>query len=389
MSPRNKVKLLAVATHLLPARGWGGVAVTARTFFELLAARGQADLSVVTSDACREKGHIKHNDLAFVENVCLYSASKMDKSAFSWSAMPLILQQIHRADFVYSSGIMTWPTTLAVVGACLYRRPFAFHAHGGLLEDRLRELKSKPFKWLLFKRIILPLLKKARFLNCSSEFEAANARKLFSKTILITPNYQTISSIPLIEASQTPSKALRLTFVGRLHKDKGIHRFSSIWKSFARDGDLLQVIGGHDNEYGRKVIDEFGSDTRFSFLGERNRAEVFQLIGESDALVLPSGLEGTLRENFGNVVPEALAVGRPVLISSRLAWRDLEERGVGFFLPDNDREIVTLLQTLREAAKPLANPTVCRRYAMNFDAEASGVEIDRFLDLVDQHTRDT
>ncbi|UPJ26022.1 glycosyltransferase family 4 protein [Bradyrhizobium sp. CW1] len=387
MSREKKIRLLAVATHLLPARGWGGVAVTARTFFELLASRGQAELNVVTSDACREKGHISHDDLHFADYVELYCASNLDKSAFSWAAVPAILRQIRRADFVYSAGIMTWPTTLAAIGAYLCRRPFAFHAHGGLLEDRLRELKSKHLKWLLFKGAILPFLKRACFLNCSSEFEATNARRIFQKTILITPNYQDISSIPLIGAQETRTKELRLTFVGRLHKDKGIHRFSSIWKSFARNGDLLQVIGGHDDEYGRTLIGEFGNDPRFSFLGERSRSEVFQLIGSSDALVLPSGLEGTLRENFGNVVPEALAVGRPVLISSRLAWRDLEERGVGFYLPENDHEIVDTLATLRESAKPLADPTSCREYAMSFDRKASGSEIDRFLSLVEQNTR--
>ncbi|RXH30982.1 hypothetical protein XH99_11350 [Bradyrhizobium nanningense] len=282
---------------------------------------------------------------------------------------------------------MTWPTTLAAIGAWLFQKPFAFHAHGGLLEDRLVELKSKHLKWLLFRYAILPFLKRACFLNCSSEFEAENVRKVLNKPILITPNYQDISSIPQIPPAGAHSKNLRLTFVGRLHKDKGIYRFSRIWKSFAGEGDVLQIIGGQDDRYGRALVEEFRDDPRFVFFGERDRATTFQIVGRSDALVLPSGLEGTLRENFGNVVPEALAVGRPVLISQRLAWRDLETQGIGFFLPENDSEIVALLSNLRNSDKPLAPPSACRNYAMNFDSAGSASEISRFLDLAETFAR--
>ncbi len=385
MSIEPQIKLLTVATHLLPARGWGGVAVTARAFFELLAANPRTKLSIVVSDACREKGHIGRSDVDFVHRVSLYSSDAKGKNGFGWAAIPLIIRRIHQSDFVYSAGIMTWPTTLAAIWSVLLRRPFAFHAHGGLLEDRLAELKTKRLKWLLFQHVILPFLTRACFLNCSSEFEAENVQKLFKGPVIITPNYQNISSIPYEEFIPSRRETLCLTFVGRLHQDKGIRRFSTIWRSFARDGDVLQIIGGHDDDYGRKLVAEFSDDPRFVFLGECSRTEVFRLVASSDALVLPSGLEGTLRENFGNVVPEALAVGRPIIISARLAWRDIEDRGVGFFLPSRDVEIKALLEKLRNAPKPLADPRKCRDYAMRFDATSASSEIIRFVHLVEKH----
>jgi len=47
-----------------------------------------------------------------------------------------------------------------------------------------------------------------------------------------------------------------------------------------------------------------------------------ELLATSNFLVLPSGLEeaGGMRENFGNVVAEAMASGRPVLVARGLAW---------------------------------------------------------------------
>lgn len=381
----KRTKLLVVATHLLPARGWGGVAVTARTFFELLAAAPDVKLSIIASDACREKGHITRSDLDFADDVSLYSSNAKGKNGFGWIAIPMLIQGIRRSEFVYSAGIMTWPTTLAAIGAFLLRRPFAFHAHGGLLEDRLAELQGKRLKWLLFKYAILPFLNRARFVNCSSKFEAHHVQKILNKPVIITPNYQSISLIPHIQSARSDCGTLRLSFVGRLHRDKGIRRFCTIWQSFARDGDVLQIAGGHDDAYGRKLIDEFGNDPRFVFFGELSRKETFETIANSDALVLPSGLEGTLRENFGNVVPEALAIGRPVIISAKLAWRDLEDRGIGFFLADQDAQIVALLERLRKAPKPLADPRKCRQYAMHFDAASSTAEIGRFAKLLRPH----
>jgi glycosyltransferase involved in cell wall biosynthesis len=41
----------------------------------------------------------------------------------------------------------------------------------------------------------------------------------------------------------------------------------------------------------------------------------------------------TLGENFGHVIAEAFAAGRPVLISDQTAWRGLEAAGAGWDLP--------------------------------------------------------
>lgn len=54
----------------------------------------------------------------------------------------------------------------------------------------------------------------------------------------------------------------------------------------------------------------------------------------------------TLGENYGHVILEALAAGCPVLTSDRTFWRQLQEKGVGWDIPLEDRaEWLSVLQS--------------------------------------------
>ena len=59
-----------------------------------------------------------------------------------------------------------------------------------------------------------------------------------------------------------------------------------------------------------------------------------------EAFVLPSH-----QENFGIAVVEALACGKPVLLSDKVnIWREIEEDGAAFVEPDSQEGTTRLLQ---------------------------------------------
>ncbi len=52
-------------------------------------------------------------------------------------------------------------------------------------------------------------------------------------------------------------------------------------------------------------------------------------------------------ENFGHVIIEALAAGKPVLISDQTPWRGLENHKAGWDIPLNDKEkFISILEML-------------------------------------------
>jgi glycosyltransferase involved in cell wall biosynthesis len=62
--------------------------------------------------------------------------------------------------------------------------------------------------------------------------------------------------------------------------------------------------------------------------GSLPQQESFEKILEAHALILPSR-----GENFGHAIFEALISGKPVLISDRTPWRELEAQEAGWDFP--------------------------------------------------------
>ncbi len=55
-------------------------------------------------------------------------------------------------------------------------------------------------------------------------------------------------------------------------------------------------------------------------------------------------------ENFGHAINEALSAGVPVVISDKTPWRNLQEKGMGWDLPlDNRRAFIEVIEAMASA----------------------------------------
>lgn len=98
------------------------------------------------------------------------------------------------------------------------------------------------------------------------------------------------------------------------------------------------------------------------------------VLGSHDLMFLP-----TLGENFGHVIPEALAVGTPTLISKDTTpWQDFETHGVGADLPLNDMD--AFVAYIEDMATRLAEARMAGRQAVR-------TGFDR-LNSLDEHIAD-
>jgi glycosyltransferase involved in cell wall biosynthesis len=119
----------------------------------------------------------------------------------------------------------------------------------------------------------------------------------------------------------------------------------------------LQDVSGHvefniygpirDESYWHKcqgAIANLPPNIHVNYGGALPHEEVRSILQSNHFFLLP-----TLGENFGHAIYEALAAGRPAIISDQTIWRDLAEHGAGWDIPLSDDEL--WVKVLQQAVK--------------------------------------
>ncbi|MDP1667300.1 MAG: glycosyltransferase family 4 protein [Methylobacter sp.] len=340
-----------VTTHIPPAKGYGGVSVTAGVLTKAWAERGHKMVLIASDESIAGRLRPEHVRLGEQVDVRLYRCYGFRRWGFGLGAIPELFKLCLQAPVVYIHGIATWPSTLAAVFCTLLRRPFMVAVHGGLMPEHVDLIRrQKPHKWLYYKWLTFPTLRRAIAVHCTSETEAEGVRNVLGEDarILLVPNG--IDSRDLNVAEYPAGEGLKLCFLGHIQQEKGINAFIRAWLKVRNPEDRLviagrSVDGAYFEEFQALVEQAQGA---ISYSGYLERGEVMDLLASSHFLVLPSGLEaaGGMRENFGNVVAEAMASGRPVLVAKGLAWDHLEAFEAGFVF---DRTEASVCEVLRKA----------------------------------------
>lgn len=140
-------------------------------------------------------------------------------------------------------------------------------------------------------------------------------------------------------------------FAGRLVPEKGLHTLLEAWKWLA-EAVPLKILG--DGPLAAHVQKSIEGNPAMEWLGSRPHAEVEDILGNAQMLILPS----TWYEGFPKILVEALAKGTPVVASRLGAMAELIDDGrTGLlFEPGNAEDLAAKVQQL--AGDP------CRRAAM-------------------------
>lgn len=142
-------------------------------------------------------------------------------------------------------------------------------------------------------------------------------------------------------------------FVGRMVSDKGINELISVVCRLYNEGFpvRLMLVGGRERQLDALLpkTEELIKKNR-SFITECGRqADVRPFIKATDVLVLPS-----YREGFGQVLVEANAMERPVVVSRIVGCSDVVEEGVNglYCEPRNEDSLYTSMKRMM-TDKPL------------------------------------
>jgi glycosyltransferase involved in cell wall biosynthesis len=358
-----------ITTHIPPAKGYGGVSVTASVLTKAWAERGHKMVLVASNESIDGKLQAQDVQLGREVDVQLYNCYGFRRWGFGLGAIPKLFKLCQQSPVIYIHGIATWPSTLAAIFCSLLGKPYMVAVHGGLMPEHVDLIRrDKPHKWLYYRWLTFPTLRKAIAVHCTSDTEAAGVRNVLGKDarILLVPNG--IDSREFQVADYPVEEGMQLCFLGHVQQEKGINAFIRAWLKTRRSLDRLviagrSVDGAYFEEFQALVAQAQGA---ISYKGYLQRDEVMALLATSHFLVLPSGLEeaGGMRENFGNVVAEAMAVGRPVLVAKGLAWDHLESAQAGFVFDRNEasvRDVLNKAQALGRA-EWLQMSATCRQY---------------------------
>ena len=305
----------------------------------------------------------------------------------------LLREEAAKADVVHNHGLWMWPNAYAREAAVAVVKPLIISPRGMLEAWSLGRSKlRKAVAWRLFER---KNLQSAVMFHATAESERESIRNVFSHglaridtdsfsaedldgkscssekaneiPIVVAPNGVDLPDLgrrPGREVLEGKFPALRdrrwVVFMSRLHPKKGIDVLLRAWKKHTADG-LRQtaaetkrltdqekkdspalVLAGSDLIGYRKdierMIKELGLEDSVLITGEVAGEEKDCLLANADVFVLPS-----YSENFGIVVAEAMAWGRPVIASTGTPWKEIADVGAGWWVKSEEDALAQAL----------------------------------------------
>lgn len=213
--------------------------------------------------------------------------------------------------------------------------------------------------------IVQVLYKLAFFRANKVVFQNGDDRELFVKKSLVSnektqiiygSGINTSKHFPINQEKK--SKSFQFLFVGRILKDKGIIEFIKASKLIALKypSTVINILGNIDSNpsgISQNYLNELISDTpNIRYHGHKEN--IVEWLHSSDIVVLPS-----YREGLPKVIIEALAVGKPVIVSDAVGCRDTVIDGQNGYLVK-----VKSVSSLVEAMEKMINSTPALLFEM-------------------------
>ncbi len=247
-----------------------------------------------------------------------------------------LAEAVPRFDVIHLHGLWLLHCRLAARVALKAGRPYIVSPRGMLYRSALTVSRwRKRLALVLYQRSVLL---GAAAIHCSTNDEVATVRCLGVTTpCAVLPNPiagPPPQGVPVIVRGPALEGRRLALFLGRLHRTKGLDLLLRAWGQVPAETrrPWAVVIAGPDaGGYGvalRRLAASLGLTDEVRFLGPLSDEAKWGWLATSELLVAP--FRG---ENFGNVVPEALLSGVPVMASREIPWHLLVEAGAGWWLP--------------------------------------------------------
>jgi glycosyltransferase involved in cell wall biosynthesis len=343
------VKLLQVVSSYLPAVRYGGTIVSVHGLCRALAARGHEVHVFTTSVDGANDSAVAHGEPVDVDGVKVwyFGSERLRRIYYAPGMSAALAAHVREFDVVHTHAIYLWPLWAAARAARRAGVPYVVSPRG-MLERELVSRKSPLLKAVWLAGIERHNLAGAAAIHVTSRREADEAAAF---GLPLPAVHQIPNGVDLEPAGGPVSAAVRaliaggpyVLFLGRINWKKGLDR---LLRALASVPGARLVIAGNDEEQHRDVLqqlaDRLGVAARIAYTGPVRAGDKAALLADAELLVLPS-----YSENFGNVVIEAMAAGRPVVVTREVGVADVvADAHAGLVVDGDSGELATALTSL-------------------------------------------
>jgi glycosyltransferase involved in cell wall biosynthesis len=232
---------------------------------------------------------------------------------------PALARRVEEFDVVHLHSVFLWPTWRAARAAERAAKPYVVSPRG-ILDPELLRRRGRWRKRLWIAAVERRTLARAAAIHVTSDLEAAGLRTLGLDLVplAVVPNGvdlafdgETADTAALDRVAAAVSRGPYWLALGRVAAKK---RLDLLVAATALVPGLRLLVAGNDDEglspALRAEAARLGIGDRVELLGEVRGEAKRRLLAGAVALALPSA-----SENFGNVVLESLAAGRPAIVS--------------------------------------------------------------------------
>ena len=355
------VRVVHVCAYFAPAFVYGG---PPRSVLALCRAQRDAgaDVRVVTTTANGD-GEVSEEFIARGEYEGIpvrYCRRAWPRSIFyAPSFAGVVESELRDADILHIHGLWNAAVWSAASAARHHRRPYVLSPRGMLAPAALAHDAWR-------KRLVYPLtdrrvIRDAARLHATSQVEFNELTRLTEPDrVVYVPNGVELPCVrdgggrAARERFKLPAEAPLVLFLGRIHPIKRLDLVAGAFGLVLQQhADAHLVIAGPDEDGHRAQIaprfTPFGDAVTWT--GRLDDTSKRQLLDAAAVLVMCSNAE-----SFGMSVAEAMAAGKPVVVTRTCPWSDVESHHAGFWVeqtPDAVAAGVNAVLSDRSAARDM------------------------------------
>ena len=325
-------------------------------------------LSTIDNSMYREEKFVEnewfiHLDVPVLLLPCLDSKFRIVREfLFSSSLTYWLLSNIRNYDLIHVHAIFSYPSTIAMIIARLYKKPYIIRTIGQLSKWSLSQSKFR-------KKLMLTLIERSNLSNAvaihvtsNSEQEEIFSLNLKCRVLLLGLGVEFNEDSDDI-VKKTPNESVRFLFLSRLHPKKRLevlmNALACLQSYYNQRNWYLYIAGDGEQDYVlklKRIANELGIANRVVWMGHITGQIKENLLKSVDWYVLPSA-----SENFAISAVEAMAAGVPVIITESVGVSDMvQKHRAGIITGSNSDE---LSQALYQAMNgpPLAMKRASRQ----------------------------